>query len=161
MWLVWMVPALQREDSATEFLRRPSTGVQHLCSGRDCPLQAGQNDSGLGKTRNQGYFMLVAGKGDSSIWSCPGFHLSVLYCANNKVTLAKNLKMEEVFSDKRSVFVGHGYIQHGGAMEGDYSFRYHTYLIPEDADLKDAIALAYGDSLRRMSKKRKQLNRFT
>lgn len=40
-------------------------------------------------------------------------------------------------------------------MGRDASGTCHTNLIPERADITDAVALDYGDSLRRMSKKRK------
>lgn len=47
-----------------------------------------------------------------------------------------------------SVFVGHGYVQHvERESRGSHCARYHTYLISDNRDLPDAIAIANKDSI--------------
>lgn len=46
------------------------------------------------------------------------------------------------------MFEAHGYLQHPCSLWTGYlALRYHTYLIPEKSNLKEAVAFAYGASL--------------
>lgn len=60
--------------------------------------------------------------------------------------------MKEIVINQKSVFVGHFCVQRAGVKwKGNAALRYDVYLILEGADLKDSIAVAYGDFLSRMS----------
>lgn len=67
-------------------------------SRHDCPLQIGQNDFDDRKTRSQGYFMMVTGERDTSIWVCLGAHLYVKYSADDEHTLARLLRWRKLSS---------------------------------------------------------------
>lgn len=54
--------------------------------------------------------------------------------------------LEEVEILPSSVFVGHRYVQHKGSeWRGEHCFRYRSYLNPENHELPDARASAYGN----------------
>lgn len=56
--------------------------------------------------------------------------------------------MEEVGALKYSVFVGHGYRQYAeSGRKGNHALQNHTYVIPGEANFKDAVAFEYGTSL--------------
>lgn len=76
--------------------------------------KTGRNDFEHWKTRNVGYFMLVNCEQDIRICVYPGFHLYVQSRAEDKLTMSKNSKMEEVVVHKilLFMFVGHGYVKH-------------------------------------------------
>lgn len=121
---------------------------RYVLSGRQCFLQTAHNDFEHGNTRSPAYFMLKPVEQDIGFWVCPDSHLYLTYSADEKLKLAKNLKLEENVIKKKSSFVGHGYVQHAGVgWEGDAQLNCHTYVIPKGAGLKDAVAVAYGFSL--------------
>lgn len=63
--------------------------------------------------------------------------------------------MAEFVIDKRPMFVQHGYAQQAGVRwEGDHGLRYHTYVLPEGADLENMVAFAHGNSLSDCQRKR-------
>ena len=60
--------------------------------------------------------------------------------------LSKILKLECIEIPINSVFVSHGYIQHGGAgWKGCHSLRYHMYFVPVNYRLPDGIHLTTRD----------------
>lgn len=61
--------------------------------------------------------------------------------------------MEKFEMPPLSVFVEHGFAQHGESEWcGCYWALYHTYVAPENYKLPDAFAAAYGDTIRARSK---------
>lgn len=151
MWgLVATGAALQLENWATELVRLPKT------DGDTCWVGVTSHprlDTKTSNTGIQGAGLLYAGNWelDTSIWACPGSYLYGHFSANNKLSLAKTFKIMEVVNVKRSMFVGHGYVQYLGARWKGYNGPlYHTYIVPEGAASKDAVAFAHVGSLRWM-----------
>lgn len=84
--------------------------------------------------------------------------MSLLVCSRNQSIfhysekeekkLSGSSKMAGVAIIANQVFAGHGHLEHTGpGWNRGHAVRYHTYIIPEGADLKDAIAFKCGPSL--------------
>lgn len=76
MWLGWIAAKLSLESLETESLRLP-----------------------------KGWYMTVTGERDTRTLVCPGSDLYGHYSAKDKLTMAKNLEMEEVLIGNKSRFV--------------------------------------------------------
>lgn len=73
-------------------------------------------------------------------YMCPGSH-HFFYHDDVRKRVTKTLGMEEVITPSNSVFTDKGSLQHAdGEWWRKYRLRYHTYQIPEEVKLKDAIA---------------------
>lgn len=95
-----------------------------------------------------GYFMTLAGLQASSIWVCSGLHKCSSYPMASKKDLRKPFKMEEIEIPLSSLFIRYGYVQHAAvALKGYYALCYLSYLMPDDVEVKHAVALVYGASL--------------
>lgn len=65
-----------------------------------------------------------------------------------KAKLCNVIKMEDAKLPRESTFSKHGNVWHtGGGWDGNHGLCYHLYLFLKDVSLKDAVAIAYGDSI--------------
>lgn len=96
-----------------------------------------------------GYFSVtINGEVRAYLKLTPGLDLCVHYSRRRKKLLKKALLLTKAKTLPTSIFVGYGYVQQAssGWPKGRRT-RHHRYLVPEDRDVPDEIALAYGDSI--------------
>lgn len=95
-----------------------------------------------------GYFFLATGEVSAHLYVAPGSHVYVGYSDARKELLRKAFEMEEIQIPASSVFIVHGFVQHGESVwRGSHCFRYHTYRIPQSHNLPDLIPFGYGESI--------------
>ena len=149
--LGWLAGMFDLDNRSKEQCWLPITGGRPLLTGRGCADQCGHNDFVVDQGKNPGYFFIVTGPEKASLHVCPGSHRYVFYHESRRRLLAEILEMEEIQIPKFSLFIGHGYLQHAGVgwrdPEGEsgpgHRIRYHTYIVPSNHLLPDAIAFAY------------------
>lgn len=79
-----------------------------------------------------------------SLWECSGSQKFVYYSENDEKKLAVVLQMVKVDIPANLVFVAHGPLQRAGARwNWAHVLWYHTFVLPEGADLKDALEFAH------------------
>lgn len=94
--------------------------------------------------------VIVNGSGECTIWDKPRSQNNIFYSDVKKARLCKVMKTEEVKLLRECVLFGHGKVHHEGSeRKMNHGLQYHLYVIPEDVDLRDAVALAYGDLMYR------------
>lgn len=75
---------------------------------------------------------------------CPVRQKFVDFSEKDKTKVAGVLKMSKVEVPTNSVFVRHGHLQHANAAWNEgHTLWYHTFVRPEAADKKDAVAFGY------------------
>lgn len=81
------------------------------------------------------------------LYVIPGPYAYVHYSGARKKLLKEACMTEEVKIPSASIFVGQGNVQHAVSEgHGEHRTRHHSYLIPENHDLRDTFAFAYKDS---------------
>lgn len=82
------------------------------------------------------------GTGSNEDFGLPLFALVLHYCMREKKILSKVWKIEEAAIPSFSGFVGNAYVQNADAeWKIEHSLQYHTYVIPEGYNLKNALAI--------------------
>lgn len=77
-----------------------------------------------------------------------GSHHHRFHLDDVKESLTQKYTITEVNIPPDSLFIGHGYVQDDAAAWcGKYCLRYHINLIPQNGQLKDAIAFAFNNTL--------------
>lgn len=62
--------------------------------------------------------------------------------------MCKIIKMENLKLWRKCAIFGHDKVQYaGGVRKGNYGLGYGIYLIPDNMDLKYAVAFVYGDAM--------------
>lgn len=132
----------------------PKTGGRWLLTSKGCKRQQlhsdfpslSRSETMLG-TGNPGYFTLTSGEEEVPLWVCPHSHRLVATSANSSLSaLRKGITANLVMIPPFSVLVGRGDMLHAGAAFEDSArllrlIRYHTYFVPENQDLPDAVHL--------------------
>lgn len=89
---------------------------------------------------------------DLYVTSC--LHPYVHSTGARKKLYEEALVKKEVEFRPAFAFAGHGYLQFAGSeWRAEHCIRSHSYLTPENHDLTDATAFAYGDSIALSSKR--------
>lgn len=128
-----------------EKLLLPRTSGRFLITAMNCPPQTGHDDLEHRERKNNGYFVTINGCEQCTLWVSRGSYSYVFYSDKEKEILRDVFRMEEVVLPAECVFFGHGSLNHaGGGWKRNHPLRYHTYVIPEDVEIKDAVAFAYG-----------------
>ena len=145
--------AMGLRDMCKTNMFTPLSGGRYLITGKDCPAQCGHNDFDHvdgDKTGGPGCFVIVSGEEEVKLWISDGSQKNVTESVRRKLKMAKVSRMYKITIPPRSVFVGHGYVQHAGAeWEGTHSIRYHMYFVPKGHPLKDNVSFAYGASFKK------------
>lgn len=124
---------------------RPLTDTISLETGFPCKLVIATLSTE--RLRTPDTFLLTEDR-ETTIWVCYGSQHFVHYSESDMALLVKGLNLEGEVFDKGSISIGHGFVQHAGAgRKADGALGYLYCLILEGTDLKDAVALAYGNSL--------------
>ena len=149
VWIGWVVALLNLDHDVYFKSWLPGTGGRLLLTGKDADDQCGHNDFVVRDGESPGYFVIANGPHTTSLLVAPSSHKYVKYEKSRLHMLSRTLEMEEIDIPPFSLFIGHGYLQHAGAgWRGNHSIRYHTYVVPENHLLPDAIAFAYDWSLK-------------
>lgn len=86
----------------------------NFLSGRNVEAQAGHNDFEHDRDKSAGFFDIITGSFTAFVYVYPGSHYCVFYTNDERPTLTKILRIEEVTIPSDSEFIGHGYFQHAG-----------------------------------------------
>ena len=144
LWMGWLLSLLNLDNYAQWESFVPKSGGRFLMTGKECPAQVGHNDFAVVKGQSPGYFAMVTGTEQCSLWVCPASNNYVLYDDTDRRSLARVLKMTEIVIPRFSIFFGHGHLQHAGSgWTGFHSLRYHMYVIPTSIELPDAVHFAF------------------
>lgn len=91
---------------------------------------------------------MVNGFKKCTILVASGSQNYLFYSEEQKAKLYEELSMEEESLSKSCVFIGYGNMQNvGGEWKGNHGLEYHFYLVPRGLDLKNTVALVYGDPM--------------
>lgn len=125
-------------------------GWKVLIKATDCPPEAGRNDFKHRSGKNLAYFVIANWSEKCTIWDAPGSQKYEFYFDEEKTNLCKVIKGVE------AILVGEFRILRTWerevgwcSMKWKHMLQYHVYLIPKDADLKDAATSSYDDSKQR------------
>lgn len=148
VWTGILTAFLGLSNSGSIFL--PKTGFRLLRNGKDVPAQCAHNDFPVDENQKSspGYFQIATGGDRAFIWVWPGSHRLVHLQNEKKNYLNHIFHMDQVEIPPYSLFFGDGYAQHAGAeWTGNPCLRLHTYLVPENILLPDAINFGLNGSM--------------
>lgn len=154
VWLGILVRLIGLEECGLpgEKLVMPASGGRFLITGKGCPRQVPHNDFPVPprdrKDQLPGYFVIANGDDPFPIWVCPGSHKYVFSKALELDMYAKTMKLKKVIVPPRSVFIGHGHVQHAGAGHVDRvvshtTTRYHTYFRNASYPIPDNVSFGF------------------
>lgn len=122
------------------------TRNRYLLTGFDNLHQAGHRNSKLHGGLRQERFVLLSGSKAIHTLIGPASHRNVRYPPNEK-KLAALLCLEEMTIQVYSIFVRHGFRQHGGDnWKGFPNLRYNTYVIAYSYDMSYTVSFPSGRS---------------
>lgn len=88
--------------------------------------------------------MVTTGHDGAVQWASDGSQNGVNEDPVRKRWVVNITRMILINSPLNSNFIGHGYLQHAGAVfTGKPAIRFHMYLIPQRHPPKDAVAFSY------------------
>ena len=157
VWLGLLCTLLQVHRSDGNRLYLPNTGGRMLITGKHCPRQIGHTDfdcsDGEGPNTTPGYFIMVSGADPFPIWISDYSHHFVYGAVEDRAQFTDLLSMRKIIVPPHSVMVANGYVTHGGGGYEDrivdkLTMRYHTYLVPEEKDIPDAVGFALGKGMK-------------
>lgn len=155
VWIGWLLALLNLDSDGERGAQVPRTGGRFLLTGEGCPDQTGHNDFPTEKRNNPGYFCITTSQEQTSLFVCPSSHQYVWYDEEDRISLARMLKMTEITIPARSIFIGHGLLQHAGCgWLGFQALRYHMYIIPTGMEMEDSVFYAFGSSLQNSNNRR-------
>lgn len=135
-------------DSAAEKkLYQTVTDGLHLPTDRDCRDQTGHNDFEVQEGRNPGFSVLNFGSETICLIVFSALHIYEHYLIAAKKNIADVLRREDVANPGFSIFVEHGYMQHGKYDHRVFhSLGYYIDLLPSSYHLSGMEPFAYGVS---------------
>lgn len=150
-WLELLVDLQRVEDGCEVLLRLQQSGGRHLWMRKQCPSQCWRSDIEARDWGPSEYFMTPTCSERSSSLLCPGLQARLFYLKKKRDDLDRSFHLEEFWITSNHVFVGRGYLQHTGpTWNGHQALWYHIDIKPYNNNLKEAVVLAYGCSLRPM-----------
>lgn len=147
VWIGWL-STLMGLDDGTLGLVFPSTGGRFLLNTEGVKEQVCHNDFVVSKEGLPGYFMITTEE-ETGLLVCEGSQRFVFYPKEDQAKLVKALFLEPIMIPPRSIFVGHGYLQHAGERyTGSACCRYHLYCRPVDQPIPNQIIFGLNNCLR-------------
>ena len=128
-----------------------------LITGKHCPRQIGHTEfdcsDGEGPNTTPGYLIMVSGADTFPIWISDYSHHFVYGAVEDRAQFTALLSMRKIIVPPHSVMVANGYVTHGGGGYEDrivdkLTMRYHTYLVPEEKVIPDAVGFALGKGMK-------------
>jgi len=150
LWLAMIIAHLQLPGNEGVDMYVPPCGGRWLMTGVDSPAQVGHNDYHTSFSKDAGYFLIASMDEPFSLWVSKGSHHFVFYEDVMKRSMCNFMTMQKVEVPARSVFIGHGFVQHAGSeWTGSHCPRYHMYCSPKSQQITDQVAFAFGESFRK------------
>lgn len=120
------------------------SGGRFLVTDENCPAIYGHSAFCHTNRMGPGFFAIATGTEESQLCVADGSRKCVHYDEATKPVLACLLEMNFISIPAHSLFVVRGCLKHtGAAWSGAASLCYHVYLITENHELLDLVALAY------------------
>lgn len=142
MCLQWVVASLGLGEFDGDEWLVPKTSGWYIPIESCSPAQIWRSFFEYKRAQNQEFF-LMNGKKETITWVYLG-SFYVKYSDNDKEQLMRRLKLDQLMIDKFSTSVQRGHVQHEGVrLIGDHVLPYHTYLINQACNLKDAVDSTY------------------
>lgn len=142
LWLGWLAALIDLNDAFQQLMTLRSA-LHYLQTGEDCLLQCGHYDFQSSKDNPSGYFVILTASEGSRPYVFGGSNKYVFIPEMARKLLLNALKLEEISIFPSFVVFGYGYRQRAyPGWRRTHHLPYHTYFIPVQKDLKNAILFA-------------------
>lgn len=143
----WSLAFCDLTERGSHSLWFSATGGLCFLSGRHVDVQAGHKDFEHHQYTSPCFFAIVNGSEGYFLYACPGSHYFTFYMDVVRGRLVKTLRMGETTISANSVFIGHAPLSVLLGVVEEVLCTDYLNLTPNEVEVKDATASAYGNGL--------------
>lgn len=146
VWLDWLGAVLNLDQNNIVLCSFPKTGQKMLLTGPSTEVQTSHNEFAVRDGEVPVYFSIFTGAVSAPHYVTPGSHVYVHYSGARNKLLTEAFVMMEVEILPVCVFVRQGYVQPAGSdWQEEHCIWYHSYSVPKNTNLLDAVDFSHGD----------------